>query len=90
MKKPGIFEIRISSGDNKTVHVLYGDDVKSVGMPGFGCQDCPWDVSIMLSEEEGYLLQKAAIGTGDTEDPCLHPNSIFLDGEEIYNVISGR
>jgi preprotein translocase subunit SecD len=85
MKKPGIFEIRISSGNNKTVHVLYGDDVESVGFPGLGCQDCPWGVPIMLSEEGGYLLQRDAIGTGATEDPCLHPISMFLDGEEIYN-----
>jgi preprotein translocase subunit SecD len=76
MEKPGRFEIRILSGDNETVHVLSGDDVKSVGMPGSGCQDCPWGVPIMLSEEGGYLLQRAAI-TGATEDPSLHPISIF-------------
>lgn len=82
--KPGKFEIRIQTEDNRTMHVLYGDAVESVDIPR-GDQQGQWGVPFSLSEEGAAAFQKAAIDTGAVKDPQAHPISMYLDDEEIFS-----
>src|SRR5664280_249430 len=61
-EKPGKFEIRIQTTGNETQHVLYGDSIVSVGIPGF--VDDQWHTPFTLNEEGARALQKVALETG--------------------------
>ncbi|MDK2891941.1 preprotein translocase subunit SecD [Methanohalophilus sp.] len=79
---PGKFEIRIQTNGNQTKHVLYGDDIASVGIAGY--HDGQWFTPFTLSEEGALALQKVAIETGATQNPDAHWLMMYLDGEEVY------
>ncbi len=81
-EKPGKFEIRIQTQGNETRHVLYGDDIESVGVPGF--HDEQWHTPFRLNRDGALALQKAAIESGATEDPDEHWLYMYLDGNEVY------
>lgn len=80
--KPGKFEIRIQTIGNQTKHVLYGDDIASVGVSGY--HDNQWFTPFTLSEEGARALQKAAIETGATVNPDAHWLMMYLDEVKIY------
>jgi preprotein translocase subunit SecD len=82
-EKPGKFEIRIQTTGNESKHVLYGDSIVSVGIPGF--HDNQWHTSFTLDEEGALALQKTAIETGATDNPENHYLSMYLDEKEIYS-----
>ncbi|MDM7934883.1 MAG: hypothetical protein QUS08_05780 [Methanothrix sp.] len=82
--KPGKFEIRIQTEENRTVHVLYGDAVESVDIPQ-GDRSGNWGVPLMPSEEGASIFQKAAIDAGATKNPDAHPISMYLDKDEIFS-----
>lgn len=79
---PGKFEIRIQTSGNQTKHVLYGDDIASVGIAGF--HEGQWFTPFTLSEEGALALQKVSIETGATVNPDAHWLIMYLDNEEIY------
>jgi len=81
-EKPGKFEIRIQTMDNETRHVLYGDDIASVGIPGF--HDGQWYVPFRLTDSGARALQKVAIETGAADNPDSHWLMMYLDDNEVY------
>ncbi|HPC89339.1 MAG TPA: preprotein translocase subunit SecD [Methanothrix sp.] len=81
--KPGKFEIRIQTENNESMHVLYGDAVESVEIPGKDQNS--WGVPFVLSEEGAAIFQKAAIDAGATRHPEDHYISMYLDKDEIFS-----
>jgi len=81
-EKPGKFEIRIQTTGNETQHVLYGDSIVSVGIPGF--VDNQWHTPFTLNEEGARTLQKVALETGAVDDPESHYLNMYLDDVKIY------
>ena len=81
-EKPGKFEIRIQTTGNETQHVLYGDSIVSVGIPGF--VDNQWHTPFTLNEEGARALQKVALETGAVDDPESHYLNMYLDEVKIY------
>lgn len=81
-EKPGKFEIRIQTTGNETQHVLYGDSIVSVGIPGF--VDDQWHTPFTLNEEGARALQKVALETGAVDDPESHYLNMYLDDVKIY------
>ncbi len=80
--KPGKFEIRVQTIGNQTKHVLYGDDIASVGIAGF--HEGQWFTPFTLSEAGAVALQKVALETGASTNPDAHLLIMYLDDEEIY------
>ncbi len=82
--KPGVFEIRIQTKGNDSMHVLYGDEIVDVSLPS-GDQGGNWGVPFTLSEEGALAFQKAAIDTGATRNRIDHEISMHLDDELIFS-----
>ncbi len=82
-EKPGKFEIRLQTVGNDTVHVLYGDDIESVGVPGF--HDGQWHTPFRLTETGALALQRIAIETGAADNPDSHWLNMYLDDNEVYS-----
>ncbi|HJH31211.1 MAG TPA: preprotein translocase subunit SecD [Methanosarcinaceae archaeon] len=82
-EKPGKFEIRLQTMGNDSVHVLYGDDIESVGVPGF--HDSQWHTPFRLTETGALALQRIAIETGAADDPQSHWLNMYLDDNEVYS-----
>jgi preprotein translocase subunit SecD len=81
-EKPGKFEIRIQTTGNETQHVLYGDSIISVGIPGF--HDGQWHTPFTLDEEGARTLQEVALETGAIDNPDEHYLNMYLDDVQIY------
>jgi preprotein translocase subunit SecD len=81
-QKPGKFEIRIQTEGNNTKHVLYGDDISSVGVPSR--HDGQWYTPFKLTLDGANALQEAAIETGAVNDPNSHWLYMYLDDKEVY------
>ncbi len=82
--KPGVFEIRIQTEGNDSMHVLYGDAIVDVSLPS-GDQGGNWGVPFTLSEEGALAFQKAAVDTGATRNRIDHEISMHLDDELIFS-----
>ncbi len=82
--KPGVFEIRIQTKGNESMHVLYGDAIVDVSLPQ-GDQGGNWGVPFTLSEEGALAFQKAAIDTGATRNRVDHEISMHLDNDLIFS-----
>ncbi len=82
--KPGVFEIRIQTEGNQSMHVLYGDQIADVSLPT-GDQSGNWGVPFTLSEEGAVAFQKAAVETGATRNRIDHEISMNLDDELIFS-----
>ncbi len=82
-EKPGKFEIRIQTIGNDSVHVLYGDNIESVGVPGF--HDGQWHTPFRLTETGALALQRIAIETGASDNPEAHWINMYLDDNEVYS-----
>jgi preprotein translocase subunit SecD len=82
--KPGVFEIRIQTTGNESMHVLYGDQIVDVSLPQ-GDQGGNWGVPFALSEEGALAFQKAAVDTGATKNRMDHEISMHLDEDEIFS-----
>lgn len=83
--KPGKFEIRLVTQGNATRHVLYGDEIQSVGIAGYNDRDGQWYTPFTLTDAGALALQKAAIETGATTNPMSHNLIMYLDDNEIYS-----
>ncbi|WP_214083957.1 preprotein translocase subunit SecD [Methanoculleus sp.] len=82
--KQGVFEIRIQTTGNETEHVLYGDQITSVGVPQRDT-DGTWGVGFTLSETGAQALRDAALTYGAVENRDAHHLVMLLDGEEVFN-----
>ncbi len=82
--KPGVFEIRIQTKGNESMHVLYGDDVIDVSPP-LGELSGGWGVPFGLTDEGAKALRKAALDVGATTNPRDHELSMHLDDDEIFS-----
>jgi preprotein translocase subunit SecD len=82
--KPGVFEIRIQTTGNDSMHVLYGDEIVDVSLPS-GDQGGNWGVPFTLSEEGALAFQKAAVDTGATRNRIDHEVSMHLDDDLIFS-----
>jgi preprotein translocase subunit SecD len=82
--KPGVFEIRIQTKGNESMHVLYGDEIVDVSLPS-GDQGGNWGVPFTLSEEGALAFQKAAVDTGATRNRIDHEISMHLDDDLIFS-----
>ncbi|MDD2439291.1 MAG: preprotein translocase subunit SecD [Methanosarcinaceae archaeon] len=82
-EKPGKFEIRIQTEGNESTHVLYGNSIISVGIPGF--HDEQWHTPFTLNEDGGRALQKAALEAGAVSNPYMHNLEMYLDENLIYS-----
>jgi preprotein translocase subunit SecD len=82
--RPGKFEIRIATQGNSTRHVLYGDEIQSVGIAGYNDRD-GWYTPFTLTDTGARALQRAAIETGATTNPMSHNLIMYLDENEVYS-----
>jgi preprotein translocase subunit SecD len=82
--KPGVFEIRVQTTGNDSMHVLYGDQIMDVSLPQ-GDHAGNWGVPFTLSEEGALAFQKAAIDTGATRNRMDHEISMHLDEDLIFS-----
>jgi preprotein translocase subunit SecD len=84
--KQGKFEIRVVTTGNASEHVLFGDQITSVGMPS---QEPPgsntWGVGFTLSDTGATALREAAIQYGATSDPENHHLVMVLDNATVYD-----
>jgi preprotein translocase subunit SecD len=81
---PGKFEIRIQVKGNETVHVLYGDQIASVGVPSPE-QSGRYGVDFTLNDEGARALRDAVIQYGAVTNPNAHHLIMYLDNNEIFN-----
>lgn len=81
---PGKFEIRIQTSGNQTAHVLYGDQVTSVGIPQQE-KNKAWGVSFRLTDKGAEALRDAALKYGATTNPQAHQLIMYLDNKEIFS-----
>ncbi|MFU8766562.1 MAG: preprotein translocase subunit SecD [Candidatus Methanoperedens sp.] len=81
---PGKFEIRIQVEGNETAHVLYGDQIISVGIPEQERGEV-WGVSFTLSDNGAAALRDAAIKYGAVNNPEAHFLNMYLDDEMVFS-----
>ncbi|MFZ2410020.1 MAG: preprotein translocase subunit SecD [Candidatus Methanoperedens sp.] len=82
--KPGKFEIRIQVKGNETEHVLYGNEIISVGVPQKEKGDA-WGVSFVLSDAGAQALRDAATQYGALTNPDAHYLSMYLDENMVFS-----
>ncbi len=82
--KPGKFEIRIQVKGNETEHILYGNEIVSVGVPQKEKGDA-WGVSFVLSDAGAQALRDAAIQYGAITNPGAHYLSMYLDEALVFS-----
>lgn len=81
---PGKFEIRIQVQENNTEHILYGDQIRSVGVPEKE-KTRAWGVPFRLSDKGAIALRDAAIQHGAVTNPSEHELIMYLDEKEIFS-----
>ncbi|HIH03023.1 MAG TPA: preprotein translocase subunit SecD [Methanoregulaceae archaeon] len=84
--KQGKFEIRIVTTGNASEHVLFGDQITSVGLPA---QEPPgsnnWGVGFTLSDAGATAFRESAIQFGAASDPENHHLVMILDNATVYD-----
>ena len=83
--KQGMFEIRIQTTGNATEHVIYGDQITSVGVPQKAPRNQDWSVAFSLTDAGAQAFQKAAIEHGAVNNPESHFLVMLLDNETVYS-----
>lgn len=80
----GLFEIRVQTTGNETEHVLYGDQITSVGVPQKD-YDGRWGVGFSLTDAGAEAFREAAIESGAVDNPNAHHLVMILDNETVYS-----
>ena len=80
----GLFEIRVQTTGNETEHVLYGDQITSVGVPQRDT-DGRWGVGFSLTDAGAEAFRAAAIESGAVDNPNAHHLVMILDNETVYS-----
>jgi len=84
----GLFEIRVQTTGNETEHVLYGDQITSVGVPQKD-YDGRWGVGFSLTDAGAEAFREAAIESGAVNNPNAHNLVMILDNETVYSAPLG-
>src|SRR5574341_350182 len=79
----GKFEIRIQVQGNQTEHVLYGDQITSVGSPENEHGD--WGVPFELSDKGAQSIRDAVIEYGDVTNPNAYYLNMYLDNNLVFS-----
>lgn len=86
----GLFEIRVQTTGNETEHVLYGDQITSVGVPQRDTYG-QWGVGFSLTDAGAEAFRAAAIESGAVDNPNAHHLVMILDNETVYSApLSGE
>ncbi|MDN7024412.1 preprotein translocase subunit SecD [Methanoculleus sp. FWC-SCC1] len=83
--KQGVFEIRIQTTGNESVHVVYGDAISSVSPPSRESMNGAWGVPFTLNDAGAEAFRQAALTYGAVDNPEAHHLVMLLDGEEVFN-----
>ncbi|MDK2890390.1 MAG: preprotein translocase subunit SecD [Methanoculleus sp.] len=83
--KQGLFEIRVQTTGNETEHVLYGDQITSVGVPQRDPASQTWGVGFTLSDAGAEAFREAALESGAVDNPGSHHLVMILDNETVYS-----
>jgi preprotein translocase subunit SecD len=84
----GLFEIRVQTTGNETEHVLYGDQITSVGVPQREA-DGTWRVPFSFTETGAEAFREAALESGAVDNPNAHHLVMILDNETVYSAPLG-
>ena len=89
--KQGMFEIRVQTTGNQTEHVLFGDQITSVGVPQKDPYYQTWGVGFTLSDSGAQAFREAALKSGAVDNPSGHNLVMLLDNETVYSApLSGE
>ncbi|MCE5339024.1 MAG: preprotein translocase subunit SecD [Methanomicrobiaceae archaeon] len=83
--KQGMFEIRIQTTGNETEHVLFGDQITSVGVPQRDPEYQTWGVGFALTEAGAQAFREAALKQGAVDNPGAHHLVMLLDNKTVYS-----
>ena len=83
--KQGMFEIRIQTSGNETEHVLFGDQITSVGVPQRDTRSQAWGVGFTLSDAGADAFRDAALKYGAIDNPNAHNLVMLLDNKTVYS-----
>jgi preprotein translocase subunit SecD len=83
--KQGMFEIRIQTTGNETEHVLFGDQITSVGVPQRDPTRQTWGVGFALTETGAQAFREAALKHGAVDNPQAHHLVMLLDNKTVYS-----
>jgi len=83
--KQGMFEIRIQTTGNQTEHVLYGDQITSVGVPQRDPATQEWGVGFSFTDAGAEAFRDAALKHGAVDNPRNHNLVMLLDNETVYS-----
>ncbi|HOI59561.1 MAG TPA: preprotein translocase subunit SecD [Methanoculleus sp.] len=81
----GVFEIRIQTTGNETEHVLYGDQITSVGVPQRNPENQQWGVGFSFTDAGAQAFREAALRHGAVDNPGSHHLVMLLDNKTVYN-----
>ena len=81
----GMFEIRVQTTANQTEHVLFGDQITSVGVPQKDPYYQTWGVSFTLTDAGAQALRDGALKYGAVDNPQAHNLVMLLDNKTVYN-----
>ncbi len=81
----GLFEIRVQTTGNESEHVLYGDQITSVGVPQKDYDGRWGGVAFSLTDAGAEAFRKAAIESGAVNNPDAHNLVMILDNETVYS-----
>lgn len=88
--KQGMFEIRIQTTDDATEHVIFGDQITSVGVPQKDPYTQTWGVGFTFSDEGARAFREASIEHRALDNPRAHPLVMLLDNETVYSAPLGN
>ncbi|WP_332449169.1 preprotein translocase subunit SecD [Methanoculleus sp.] len=83
--KQGMFEIRIQTTGNETEHVLYGDQIISVGVPQRDPATQEWGVGFSFTDAGAEAFRDAALKYGAVDNPRNHNLVMILDNKTVYS-----
>ena len=83
--KQGMFEIRIQTTGNETEHVLFGDQITSVGVPQRDPARQTWGVGFAFTETGAQAFREAALKHGAVDNPQAHHLVMLLDNKTVYS-----
>lgn len=83
---PGLFEMRIQSSGNESVHIIDGKDVigESLRSDPTGTGDTAWGVNFQLSLEGAQAFHDVASQYDILNNPQDHQVIMLLDGKEFH------
>jgi|AGTN01.3.fsa_nt_gi Preprotein translocase subunit SecD len=83
--KPGVFEMRMQSSGNETVHVINSTDISKEGLWSHQSGgEVEWGVNFQLSRDGAQKFHEVASQFDILNNPNQHPVIMLLDGKEFH------